>query len=355
MKMKEISIGSHKIGPEHPPYIVAEMSGNHMRSLKRALELVEAAKNSGVHAIKLQTYTPDTITLDVKEGSFVIKDPKSLWNGRNLYDLYQEAHTPWEWHHEIFDRCRELDLTVFSTPFDETAVDFLESLHVPCYKIASLEIVDLPLIKKVAATGKPVMISTGASTLVEIGEAVATARDGGCRDLMLLKCTFSQPALPIDTHLRTIPHLADCFDTLVGLSDHTLSLGVPIASVALGCCLIEKHFTLSREEGGVDTAFSLEPQEFEMLVKGTYDAWQALGRIQYAPLPAEKSLLRIRPSLYFVEDLPAGTIVQANHMRSVRPGDGLPPKELERVIGLTIRASVKKGTPVSWDLFKDKK
>lgn len=349
---QEIKIGPYFVGPNHPPLIVAELSGNHNGSLDRALQLVDAAKKAGVHALKLQTYTADTITLDVREREFLIDDPTSLWKGRNLYELYQEAYTPWEWHQPIFDRCRELGLMVFSTPFDETAVDFLEKLNVPCYKIASLEIVDLPLIQKVAATGKPVIISTGGSTVVEIGEAVAAARKAGCKDLILLKCTSAYPTPPCDSNLRTIPHLASTFQTLVGLSDHTLSLGVPIASVALGACLIEKHFTLARADGGVDSAFSLEPQEFKMLVEESKKAWQALGGVQYAPLASEKTSISHRPSLYFVQDISAGEVIRPHHIRSVRPGCGLPPKEIDHVIGLPLQKSVKKGTPVSWEVFQ---
>lgn len=350
--MHEITIGSYKIGPNHPPFVVAEISGNHNGSLERALQLVDAAKEAGVHAIKLQTYTPDTITLDIKEGEFLISDPKSLWKGRNLYELYQEAHTPWEWHKPIFKYARKLGLAAFSTPFDETAVDFLEDLDVPCYKIGSLEIVDLPLIKKAAETGKPLIISVGAATLAETGEAVAAARDAGCKDLILLKCPKAYPAQPTDCNLLTLPYLASCFNTLVGISDHTLSLGVAVASVALGGCLVEKHFTFSRDEGGVDSAFSLEPKEFKELVEETKNAWQALGKIQFDPLPSELLELTFRPSLYFVEDLSANEIVQPHHIRSVRPGKGLSPKEIDNVIGLRLQKAVRKGTPVHWDLFK---
>lgn len=350
--MQEIVIESYKIGSEHPPFIIAEMSGNHKGSLEKALRLVDKAKESGVHALKLQTYTPDTITLDIREREFLITDQKSLWKGRNLYDLYQEAHTPWEWHKPIFDRCRELDIICFSTPFDETAVDFLEDLQVPCYKIASLEIVDHPLIRKVAKTGKPVIMSTGGSTLSEIAEAVEVAREAGCKDLILLKCTTAYPASPGDINLRTLPHLSSSFNALVGLSDHTLGLGVPIASVALGACVIEKHLTFSRAEGGVDSAFSLEPEEFKTLVEESKKAWQALGSIQYKPLPAEQTSLSHRPSLYFVEDLSSGSIVQPEHIRSVRPANGLHPKEFDKVIGLKLNKAIKKGMPVSWEVFK---
>lgn len=350
--MHEITIGRHKIGPHHPPFIVAELSGNHNKSLDIALHLVEKAKETGAHAIKLQTYTPDTITLDVKDKEFLITDSKSLWYGKNLYQLYQEAYTPWEWHKIIFNRCRELDLICFSTPFDETAVDFLEELNTPCYKIASLEIVDLPLIEKVAKMKKPLIISTGGSTFLEIAEAVETAKKAGCKDIILLKCTSAYPTLPSDSHLHTIPHLSSSFQTLVGLSDHSLSLGVPLASIPLGCCFIEKHLTLRRSEGGVDSAFSLEPAEFKLLVEESKNAWEALGRVQYGALPSEKTSISHRPSLYFVEDLPAGQIITYQHIRSVRPGNGLPPKKIDELIGLRLSKNVSKGTPVKWEYFK---
>ena len=350
--MNEIQIGRLSIGPSYPPFIVAELSGNHQHSLERALKLVKMAKNAGAHAIKLQTYTPDTITLDIKEGEFLIEDQESLWKNRTLYELYREAHLPWEWHQPIFEYCRQLGIEAFSTPFDETAVDFLEELQVPCYKIGSPEIVDHDLIRKVAQTGKPLILSTAAATLGEIGEAVAVARQAGCHQLILLKCTASYPAQPRDAHLRTLPHLAESFDALVGLSDHTLGIGVAIASVALGACLIEKHFTLSRQEGGVDSAFSMEPQEFQILVEESQKAWEALGHIHYLPLHAERVTYSHRPSLYFVEDLLEGTIVLPQHVRTVRPGKGLPPKELSHILGLVLTQTVKKGTPVSWDVFK---
>lgn len=350
--MSEIKIANRKIGPDHPPFIVAEMSGNHNGSLDRALKIIEAVKAAGADAIKFQTYTADTITLNVKQGEFLIDDPKSLWAGKHLYELYQKAHTPWEWHERLFKKCKELDLIAFSSPFDESAVDFLEKLKVPCYKIASLEIVDLPLIQKVAQTGKPLIISTGGATLTEISEALETARHAGCKDIILLKCTTAYPAAPVDSNLRTIPQLAATFNSLVGLSDHTLSLGVPLASIALGCCLIEKHVTLSRKDGGVDSAFSLEPAELEALSKESKIAWQALGKVHFGALPSEKTSLSHRPSLYFVQDVTKGETVQAQHVRSVRPGNGLPPKYLPKIMGLQLAQNVKKGSPVTWDLFK---
>lgn len=350
--MQDIQIGTSLIGIHHPPFLVAELSGNHQGSLQRALEIIDRAKQAGAHAIKLQTYTPDTITLDVSSEEFLIKDQDSLWKNRRLYELYQEAYTPWDWHPIIFEHCRQIGMEAFSSPFDETAVDFLESLNVPCYKIASPEIVDHDLIRKVALTGKPLILSTGGATLVEIGEAVAVARQSGCKQMILLKCTAAYPAQPKDIHLRTLPHLSESFDVLVGLSDHTLGIGVAIASVALGACLIEKHFTLSREEGGVDSAFSMEPHEFKLLVEESKKAWEALGEIRYAPLRAEKVTLSHRPSLYFVEDLAAGTVIESQHVRSVRPGKGLPPKEISHILGLPLAVPVKKGTPVSWEAFK---
>jgi pseudaminic acid synthase len=350
--MKDIIINNRRIGLNYPPYIVAEMSGNHHQSLEEALKFVNAAKEAGVHAIKLQTYTPDTITLNIPDREFFIADEGSLWKGRSLYELYQEAHLPWDWHQPIFNQCKKLGLTCFSTPFDETAVDLLEELEAPCYKIASLEIVDLPLIRKVAATKKPLIISTGASSLSEIDEAVQVAREAGCEDLILLKCTSAYPASPSDANLRTLPHLSECFSTLVGLSDHSLGIGVALASVALGACLIEKHMTLSRSTGGVDDAFSMEPAEFKALVIESERAWQSLGSIKYTPLKTESVTLSHRPSLYFDCDVEKGSIVSARHVRSVRPGKGLPPKELEHLIGLKLTKDVKMGTPVSWDLFK---
>ncbi len=346
-------IGNHKIGTSHPPFIVAELSGNHNQSLDRALTLVELAKHAGVNAVKLQTYTPDTITLPIQTGEFLIRDQNSLWKNRSLYDLYAEAHLPWEWHKPIIERCKELDLIVFSTPFDESAIDFLEAFDPPCYKIASPEIVDLPLIRKAASTGKPLIISTGASTLIEIGDAVIAARESGCQHLLLLKCTAAYPADPKDANLLTIPHLAQCFDTPVGLSDHSLGLGVAIASIALGACFIEKHFTDNRNNGGVDSAFSLEPQEFQQLVIESKRAWKSLGKVNYALSNSEKVSHSHRPSLYFVESLPKGTVIESHHLRSVRPGKGLSPHVADQLIGLRLVKDVNPGTAVSWDFFKE--
>lgn len=349
---RSIRLGKREVGPAHPPYLIAEMSGNHNQSLDRALEIVDAAAAAGAHAVKLQTYTADTMTLDIRDGEFLIQDPESLWRNRNLYDLYQEAHTPWEWHGPIFERCRSQGIDCFSSPFDATSVDFLEELGAPAYKIASFENVDLPLIRRVAQTGKPVIISTGLASVAELGEAVAAAKEAGCEDLILLKCTSNYPASPENTNLRTILHLRDLFDVQVGLSDHTLGVGVPVASVALGATIIEKHFTLSRADGGVDSAFSLEPDDFRRLVDETLRAWQALGTIQYGPTEAEKSSLKFRRSLYVTADLEEGEVLTYENVRAIRPGFGLPPKELSKVLGLRVTRPVRRGTPLSWDLLK---
>jgi len=350
MYFKNIEILHRKIGPDHPPFIIAEMSGNHNQSLDRALAIVEAAAKAGVHAVKLQTYTADTMTLDIAEREFFINDPDSLWNGRSLYELYQEAYTPWEWHKPIFDRCRELDLIYLSTPFDETAVDFLEELDVPCYKIASFENTDIPLIKKVVATGKPMIISTGMATIAELDETVRTAREAGCRDLILLKCTSSYPATPESTNICTIPHMANLFDSQVGLSDHTMGLGAAVTSVALGATVIEKHFTLSRAEGGVDSAFSLEPDEMHSLVIETKRAWQALGKVIYGPTEKEKKSLIFRRSLYIVKDMKKGDVLTKGNLRAIRPGLGLSPKYYEMLLGKRVNRDVECGTAVSWGL-----
>lgn len=353
--MKEIKIANRIIGEEHPPFIIAEMSGNHNQSLERALAIVEAMAEAGVDAVKLQTYTADTMTLDLAHGEFFIDDPKSLWQGKSLYKLYQEAYTPWEWHEAIFKRCRELGLIAFSSPFDETAVDFLESLGVPCYKIASFENTDLPLIRKVARTGKPVIISTGMATLAELDESVRAFREAGGKELILLKCTSTYPASPENSNLVTIPHLRELFGCPVGLSDHTLGIGVAVASVALGASVIEKHVTLSRAEGGVDAAFSLEPQEMKTLVEETKRAWQSLGQISYGPTDAEVPSLKHRRSLYIVKDLQAGEQLTRDNVRAIRPGLGLPPKYLDLVLGKRVKQSVGKGTPLSWELLLERK
>ncbi|WP_051822390.1 pseudaminic acid synthase [Desulfonatronum thiodismutans] len=346
-----ISIAQRKISLRDEPFIIAEMSGNHNQSLDRALEIVEAAARSGAHGFKLQTYTPDTMTLDLSEGEFFISDDKSLWKGRSLFDLYQEAHTPWEWHKPIFERARELGLIVFSTPFDETSVDFLDALDVPCYKIASFENADIPLIRKVASTGKPMIISTGMATIAELDETVRTARENGCRDIVLLKCTSTYPATPENTNILTIPHMRELYGCEVGLSDHTLGIGAAVAAVALSATVIEKHFTLSRADGGVDAAFSLEPHEMKNLVEETQRAWQAMGKVQYGPMEAERKSMVFRRSLYITRELKAGDVLTRENVRSIRPGHGLPPKYLDVVLGKFMTRDVKMGTPLSWDLL----
>lgn len=346
-----IKIGSRIIGANHSPFIIAEMSGNHNQSLNRALAIVEAAAKAGAHALKLQTYTAETMTLDISKGDFFINDSNSLWQGTSLYELYQQAYTPWEWHKPIFDRCKELGLIGLSTPFDETAVDFLEELEVPCYKIASFEMTDLPLIRKVAATGKPMIISTGMATVAEIDETVRTACEAGCKDIILLKCTSTYPANPENSNISTIPHMWELFNCQVGLSDHTMGCGVAVASVVLGATVIEKHFTLSRMDGGVDSAFSIEPAEMSSLVIETERAWQALGKVSYGPSEVEKSSLTFRRSLYIVEDMKAGEVFTSDNVKAIRPGFGLPPKYYETLLGKRSRCDISKGTPVSWDLL----
>jgi len=352
--MNEFRAGGSDIGPSHKPFIIAEMSGNHNQSLERALAIVDAAAGAGAHGLKIQTYTADTMTLDSEGAGFSIQDGNSLWKGRSLYTLYQEAYTPWEWHEPIFDRCRKHGMLPFSTPFDETAVDFLETLGVPLYKIASFENTDLPLIRKVAATGKPMIVSTGMATVAELDEAVRTGRDSGCRDLVLLKCTSTYPADPGNTNINTIPHMRDLFRCQVGLSDHTMGIGVALASVALGATVIEKHFTLRRADGGVDSAFSMEPEELRMLVTESERAWRSLGGIAYGATQAEKASLQFRRSLYVAQDMRAGEVFTAANLRAVRPGLGLPVKYLETLLGKSIGRHAKKGTPVSWDLLGGK-
>jgi N-acetylneuraminate synthase len=333
------------------PFIIAEMSGNHNASLDKALAIVDAAASAGADALKLQTYTPDTMTLDIAEGEFVIANPSSLWAGRDLYNLYKEAHTPWEWHKPIFDRARSHGMLAFSSAFDATSVDFLETLDVPCYKVASFECVDIPLIKKVASTGKPLIISTGMATIAEIDDAVTAARGAGCKHLVLLKCTSSYPASPENSNLRTIPHLADLFGCEAGLSDHTLGIGAAVAATALGAGVIEKHFIMSRAEGGVDSAFSLEPHEFKSLVDEVRTAQAALGSIFYGATESEQKGRTRRRSLYVTQDIAAGGEITADNIRSIRPGLGLAPKFYDTLIGRRVAAAVRKGTPVSWDLL----
>lgn len=346
-----IQIDHYKIGPDQPPFIIAEMSGNHNQSLDQALEIVEAASKAGAHALKLQTYTADTMTLNLQHGEFYIDDPNSLWQGTSLYNLYKQAYTPWEWHKPIFERCKELGLIGFSTPFDETAVDFLESLGVPCYKIASFENTYIPLLRKVAATGKPIIISTGMASLAELDETVRAVREAGCQDLILLKCTSNYPASAENSNLVTIPHMRNLFQCQVGLSDHTLGIGVAIASVSFGATVVEKHLTLSREDGSVDAVFSLEPSELQGLVIESEKAWNALGNIHYGPTEKEKNSLVYRRSLYVVKDMQKGDILLKEHLRAIRPGYGLPSKYYDVVLGKKVIKVVKKGTPFTWDLI----
>ncbi len=344
-----IEIAGRPIGAAHPPLVIAEMSGNHNQSLERALEIVEAAARAGAHAVKLQTYTADTITLNVRGGSFEISDPDSLWAGKNLHDLYKQAHTPWEWHGQIMERARQLGLICFSSPFDDSAVDFLEDLNVPAYKIASFENNHLPLIAKAASTGKPLIISTGMASLADLERAVITARDAGCQQLVLLKCTSTYPATPENTNIRTIPHLRELFGCEVGLSDHTKGLGVAVASVALGASVVEKHFTLARADGGVDSAFSLEPDELANLVSETKRAWQSLGQVRYGPTEAEQKSLVFRRSIFVAADIAEGDVFTHNNLRIVRPGNGAPPWLLEQLLGRTARRNYTAGTPLSLD------
>lgn len=347
--MGVIDIAGRKIGLDHAPFVIAEMSGNHNQSLDRALEIVEAAAMSGAHALKLQTYTADTMTLDLDEGEFRI-DNLDLWKGISLHKLYQKAFTPWDWHKPIFDRCKELGMSFFSTPFDETAVDFLETLDVPCYKIASFENIHIPLIRKIASKGKPIIMSTGMASIAELDEAVTAIREAGCKDLVLLKCTSAYPATAENTNILTIPHLRDLFRVEVGLSDHTMGVGVAIASVALGATVIEKHFTLRRADGGVDSTFSMEPAEMSALVVETGRAWQALGKVTYGPTEKEKETMRFRRSLYISKDMAAGDELTHDNLRIIRPGSGLPPKYFDILLGKKVKLALKKGTPVTWDL-----
>ncbi len=348
---KEIKIADRVVGNNQPPFIIAEMSGNHNQSLERALEIVEAVAKTGAQALKIQTYTPDTMTLDLDEREFHISDSKSLWAGDSLYKLYGEAYTPWEWHKPIFDRARELGMIAFSTPFDDTAVDFLEGLDVPCYKIASFENTDLPLIRRVAATGKPLIISTGMASIAELDDTVRAAREAGCKDLILLKCTSTYPATASNTNILTIPHMRELFDCEVGLSDHTMGMGVSVASAALGATVIEKHFTLNRADGGVDSAFSMEPAEMAQLVIETERAWQALGKVSYGVTEAEKKSIVFRRSLYVTQDIKAGDVLTKENVRAIRPGLGLPTKYLDVVLGKTIKQDVARGTALTFELL----
>lgn len=351
MSASDIVIKGRKIGRDHRPFIVAEMSGNHDQSLKKALAIVEAAAAAGADAVKLQTYTADTMTLDIDDREFCITDRNSLWHGYSLHRLYHKAHTPWEWHQALFERCKQLGLICFSTPFDASAVDFLESLDVPAYKVASFENTDLPLIRRIAATGKPMIVSSGMATVGELDESIRTARDSGCRDIIVLKCTSSYPASPANTNMLTIPHMRDLFEVQVGLSDHTLGVGVAVAAIALGATFVEKHFTLSRADGGVDAAFSLEPRELTMLVEETERAWQALGKVKYGVSEKERASLQFRRSLYVTRDMAAGEAFTSENLRSIRPGFGLSPRYYETLLGKRVGREVKRGTPATWELL----
>lgn len=346
-----MNIAGIPISTAHKPFVIAEMSGNHNQSLERALQIVEAAAHAGADALKLQTYTPDTMTLDLNEGEFFISDPLNIWQGQSVYQLFAQAHTPWEWHKPIFDRAKELGMLAFSSPFDETAVDFLETLDVPCYKIASFENIDLPLIRKVAKTGKPIIISTGMATISELQDAVDCARSAGCRNLILLKCTTSYPATPLDSNLLTIPHMRDMFGCEIGLSDHTMGVGAAVAAVTLGARVIEKHFTLDRLDGGVDSSFSLEPYEFEQLVIETERAFQSLGHVQYGPTEAEIRSVTRRRSIYVIKDMQAGELFSADNIRCIRPGHGLKPKHWDHVLGRPCKKPLRRGMPLAWDMI----
>jgi len=347
-----MKISQQIISLEHKPFIIAEMSGNHNQSLEKALEIVDAAALTGAHALKLQTYTADTITLDIKTDEFFISDKNSLWKGQSLYELYEQAHTPWEWHEPIMKRANELGMICFSSPFDDTAVDFLEKLNVPAYKIASPEIIHLPLIKKVASTGKPIIISTGMASISEINDAIQTVKDAGCKEYAILKCTSSYPSKEENSNVLSIPHMRELFGCEIGLSDHTMGFGAAVAAVAHGATIIEKHFTLNRADGGVDSAFSLEPKEMNLLVTETERAWLSLGKVTYGPSNAEKGSLKFRRSLYIAEDMKEDEVLTEKNLRIIRPGLGLPPKYFETLLGRKVNQDIKKGTPIKWKMIK---
>jgi len=334
------------------PFVIAEMSGNHNQSLERALQIVDAAADAGVDALKIQTYTADTMTLDLNSGEFSVTDSASLWAGKSLHQLYQEAYTPWEWHDPIFKRCKERGIIGFSTPFDETSVDFLEKLEVPFYKIASFENTDIPLIRKVASTGKPMIISTGMASIAELDETVQTARQYGCPEIVLLKCTSAYPAPPSEANLATIPHLRELFQVAVGISDHTLGCGVSLAAVALGAQVIEKHFTLCRADGGVDSAFSMEPAEMKLLVEESRKAAAAVGQVWYGTSEKELASRKFRRSLYVVRDMKKGEAFSAENTRAIRPGFGLAPKHLDLILGRKCSQNIARGTALSWELVE---
>lgn len=352
--MRAINIDSFTINSKSRPFIIAEMSGNHNKSLDKAIEIVDAAAEAGADAIKLQTYTPDTITIDHNEGLFYIDDPDSLWHGQSLYDLYKTAYTPWEWHEVIYQRARSKGLIPFSSPFDITAVDFLETLDTPVYKIASFENKDRTLLRKIASTGKPVIMSTGASTLSDIAESVALLKEHGSNDVILLKCTSTYPASPKNTNLLTIPHMQKLFNCYSGISDHTMGIGAAIASVALGAKVIEKHFTISRKEGGVDSVFSIEPDELKNLVIESSRAWEAMGDVVYGIQKEEEKSLRYKRSIYVVEDIKKGDRIDEKNTRVIRPGDGLDPKFYDMILNSKVLKDIKRGTPFKWEFILDK-
>ena len=345
--MREIKIKNRFIGDGHPPYIVAELSANHNGDIDKAKDIIRLAKDAGADAVKFQTYTPDTLTIDCDKSDFMIRS--GLWSGYKLYDLYKEAYTPYEWHRPLFKYCDEIGITCFSTPFDETAVDLLEELNCPAYKISSFEMVDLPLIKYVARTGKPMIISTGMANLTEIEEAVNTAKDNGCKDIILLHCISSYPAPVEQSNILTVPDIVKKFNILSGLSDHTLGTTVSIAAVSLGACFIEKHFTRSRKEEGPDSSFSIEPKEFNQLCKSTMDAWKSLGSAGYERKEAEEKNVVFRRSIYFVEDVYKGDVITLENIKRIRPGYGLAPKYYQQLLGKKLTRNVKRGDPVSWD------
>jgi N-acetylneuraminate synthase len=351
MTKKFVEIDDKRIGPEYKPYIIAELSANHNGDINNALKTIEVAAECGADAIKIQSYTPDTMTIDCNKEDFQVKG--GLWDGYSLYDLYKWAHTPFEWHAQLFAKAKEVGITLFSTPFDETALELLESLDAPAYKIASFELTDLPLIKRVAQTGKPMIMSTGMANLNEIEEAITTARENGCNELVVLHCISAYPAPYEQANLATIPDLANRFDVISGLSDHTLGTVVSVASIVLGSSLIEKHFILDRNDKGADSAFSIEPHELKRLVEETDAAHKALGVAGYARKPVENSSMKFRRSLYFVEDIEAGDVITDKNIRRIRPGFGLASKHIEKLIGKKVRVDIQQGTAASWDLIAD--
>ncbi len=348
-----IEIGDRKIGEKYPPFVVAELSANHDQSLEKAFSLVKAAAACGAHAVKLQTYTPDTMTLNIDQDEFRIQDKKSLWHNSTLYDLYQKAYTPWEWHAPIFKLANQLGVLAFSSPFDVTAVEFLEKLDVPCYKIASFENTDFELLKCVALTQKPVILSTGLATQMDLDQSIEHLRESGCSKIIILKCTSSYPASPSSANLKTIQHMRHRYQCPIGISDHTLGLGVSLASISFGAVMIEKHFTLDRSQGGLDAPFSMEPSELNQLVTESNAAWKAQGKVFYGPTKQETGSRLFRRSLYLTSDVKKGDMITKKNVRAIRPGMGLSPKYFEKVLGLFVTQKHKMGTPLSWDMLTD--